>query len=100
LESFRLNPGRSPSWARCIEKFAAVGIVLDRVLLDGGRLVACKGPDGHHNIVLRMGSAWLACMRAHCVVSVDAVAVRVVARTAARLSIYRPEDGAVLAWTL
>jgi hypothetical protein len=47
-----------------------------------------------------MGAAWLALMRAHRVVSIDAVAIRVVAKTAARLSIYRPEAGAVLAWEM
>jgi hypothetical protein len=47
-----------------------------------------------------MGAAFLACLRDHRVIAVDAVAVRVVARTAARLSIYRPEAGVVLAWKL
>jgi len=32
--------------------------------------------------------------------TIDAERISVVTRTAARLSIYRPEDGAVLAWTL
>jgi hypothetical protein len=57
-------------------------------------------PNAPYAHVGRMGAAWVACMRAHCVVSVDPVAIRFVARTAARLSIYRPEAGAALAWTL
>jgi hypothetical protein len=47
-----------------------------------------------------MGGAWLACLRGHCVVQVDPEAIRVVTRTSARLSVYRPEDGSVLAWEL
>jgi hypothetical protein len=48
----------------------------------------------------RMGGAFVACLRAHRVVAVDAEAVRVVSRTASRLSVYRPEGGGVLAWEL
>jgi hypothetical protein len=48
----------------------------------------------------RMGGAFLACLRDHRVVAIDAGAVRVVTRTASRLSVYRPADGAVLAWSL
>jgi hypothetical protein len=33
-------------------------------------------------------------------IQVDPEAIRVVTRTAARLSIYRPEDGAMLAWSI
>ena len=44
--------------------------------------------------------AWLACLRDHRVIAVDAVAICVVARTATRFSIYRPEGGAMLAWKL
>ena len=40
------------------------------------------------------------CLGDHRLIAVDAGAVRVVARTAARLSIYGPETGAVLAWNL
>jgi hypothetical protein len=47
-----------------------------------------------------MGGAFLASLRAHRVIAVDALAIRVVARAAARLSIYRPAAGAVLAWEL
>jgi hypothetical protein len=57
-------------------------------------------PDAPYARVGRMGAAWLACTGAHCVVSVDPVAIRVVARTAARHSIYRPAAGGVLAWNL
>ena len=56
--------------------------------------------DAPYTRVGRMGAAFLACLREHRVIAVDAVAVRVVASTAARLSIYRPEGGAVLAWKL
>jgi hypothetical protein len=50
----------------------------------------------------RMGGAFLASLRAHRVVSVDANAITMVTRTSARLRIYRGEidDGAVLAWSL
>jgi hypothetical protein len=47
-----------------------------------------------------MGGAWMANMRAHQTVAIDRDAIRVVARTAARLSIYRPQAGGVLAWEL
>jgi hypothetical protein len=46
-----------------------------------------------------MGGGFLACLRTHRVIVIDAEAVRVVTRTASRLSIYRPEEGAVLAWS-
>jgi len=48
----------------------------------------------------RLGGGWLACSRSHQVVGVDATGIRLVTRTSARLSIYRPEDGGVLAWEL
>jgi hypothetical protein len=47
-----------------------------------------------------MGGAWLANLSGHQTVAVDRDAVRLVARTAARLSVYRPEAGGVLAWEL
>jgi hypothetical protein len=47
-----------------------------------------------------MGGAFLASLRAHQVIGVDPQRIRVVTRTAARLSVYRPEDGGVLAWEL
>jgi hypothetical protein len=46
----------------------------------------------------RMGGAFLACLRSHQVIGVDAQRIRLVTPTSARLSIYRPEDGGVLAW--
>jgi hypothetical protein len=46
----------------------------------------------------RMCGAFLANASDHRVIAVDAVAIRVVVRTAARLSVYRPDSGAVLAW--
>jgi hypothetical protein len=57
-------------------------------------------PLAPRNRVSRMGAAWLACMRAHCVIALDPVAIRVVVRTAARLSIYRPQAGGALPWEL
>jgi hypothetical protein len=50
----------------------------------------------------RMGGAWVACLRGHRVVDVDATAISLVTRTAARLRIFRgePDQGAVLAWAL
>jgi hypothetical protein len=57
-------------------------------------------PVGPRARLSRMGSAFLACLRAHRVVTIDAEAVRVVSRTASRLSVYRPAAGAVLAWSL
>jgi hypothetical protein len=48
----------------------------------------------------RMGGGWLACLRNHQVIQVDPEAIRLVTRTSARQSIYRPEVGGVLAWTL
>jgi hypothetical protein len=52
------------------------------------------------NRLSRMGGAWLASLHNHRVVQVDPEAIRLVTRTSARLSIYRPEDGGVLAWEL
>jgi hypothetical protein len=44
----------------------------------------------------------LVALRSHHVIEVDAKAITIVARTAARLKVYRgdPGPGAVLAWTL
>jgi len=52
--------------------------------------------------VSRMGGAFLACLRGHCVVGVDATAIHMVTRTSSRMRIYRgePDAAAVLAWTL
>jgi hypothetical protein len=49
-----------------------------------------------------IGGAFVASLRAHRVVAVDAAAIHLVTRTASRLQIYRGEidDGAVLAWEL
>jgi hypothetical protein len=38
-----------------------------------------------------MGGAWLANLNGHQTVAIDRDAIRIVARTAARLSIYRPK---------
>jgi hypothetical protein len=48
----------------------------------------------------RIGGAFVASLRAHQVIGVDAQRIRVVTRTSARMSIYRPDDGAVLARSL
>jgi hypothetical protein len=48
----------------------------------------------------RLGGAFLACSHNHRVTAVDHEAIRLVTRTSARLSIYRPEAGGVLAWQL
>jgi hypothetical protein len=48
----------------------------------------------------RMGGAFLASLRSHQVIAVDTQRIRVVTRAAARLSMYRPEEGAMLAWEL
>jgi hypothetical protein len=45
-----------------------------------------------------MGGAWLANLSGHQTVAVDRDAIRLVARTAARLSVYKPKTGSVLAW--
>jgi hypothetical protein len=49
-----------------------------------------------------MGGAFLASLRAHRVIAVDANAIMMVTRTSARLRVYRSEidPGAVLSWTL
>jgi hypothetical protein len=47
-----------------------------------------------------MGVARLANLRGHQTVAIDRDAIRLVARTAARMSIYRPAAGGVLAWSL
>jgi hypothetical protein len=47
-----------------------------------------------------MGGAWLANLHSNQTVAVDRDAIRLVVRTAARLNIYRPEAGGVLAWEL
>jgi hypothetical protein len=50
----------------------------------------------------RMGAAFLVGLRGHQVISVDHRAIEMVARTSARLRVYRdePDSGAALAWTL
>jgi hypothetical protein len=47
-----------------------------------------------------MGGAWLACLRNHQVIRVDPEAIRLVTRTSARLSVYRPEGGGLLVWEI
>jgi hypothetical protein len=47
-----------------------------------------------------MGGAWLANLSGHQTVAIDRGAIKLVARTAARLSVYRPGPGGVLAWEL
>lgn len=68
----------------------------------GWSLVQLYGldPDAPRARLSRMGGAFLASLRAHQVIDVDSERIRVVTRTSARLSVYRPEDGAVLAWEL
>jgi hypothetical protein len=48
----------------------------------------------------RMGGAFLACLRTHQVICIDPEAIRLVTRTSARLAVYRPEAGGVLAWEI
>jgi hypothetical protein len=48
-------------------------------------------PDAPHARRSCMGGAFLASLRAHQVIGVDPQRIRVVTRTSARLSIYRPE---------
>jgi hypothetical protein len=47
-----------------------------------------------------MGGAWLANLRIHQQVAIDRDAIRLVTRTAARLSVYRSRAGGVLACEL
>jgi hypothetical protein len=47
-----------------------------------------------------MGGAWLANLRGHQTVAIDRDRIKLVARTAAHLSIYRPAAGGVLPWEL
>jgi hypothetical protein len=47
-----------------------------------------------------MGGAFLASLRAHQVIEVDTHLIRVVTRTSARMSVYHPEAGGMLAWEL
>jgi hypothetical protein len=47
-----------------------------------------------------MGGVWLANLRGRQTIAIDRDAVRLVARTAAHLSVYRPAAGGVLAWSL
>jgi hypothetical protein len=67
----------------------------------GWDVVALYGVSAHAPQVRRdlMGGAWLANLSGHQTVAVDRDAIRLVARTAARLSIYKPAAGGVLAWT-
>jgi hypothetical protein len=48
----------------------------------------------------RAGAAFLACAPGRQVVEVDSVAIRVVCRTASRLSVYKPETGGALPWEI
>jgi hypothetical protein len=68
----------------------------------GWTMVQLYGLDAvaPRNRLSRTGGAFLASLRAYQVIEVDAERIRVVTRTSARLSIYRPEDGGVLAWEL
>jgi predicted RNA polymerase sigma factor len=47
-----------------------------------------------------MGEAWMANLRGHQTVAIDRDRIGLVARTAARLSIYRPAVGGVLPWEI
>jgi hypothetical protein len=68
----------------------------------GWSLVQLYGldPDAPRARLSRTGGAFLASLRAHQVIGVDTQRIRVVTRTSARMSVYRPEDGGVLAWEL
>jgi ATP-dependent DNA ligase len=75
---------------------------------DGYRLIVRRDGEDVH-LFIRRGYNWTdrypAIARAAAKLpatsfTIHAVAVRVVDRTAARLSIYRPEAGAVFAWSL
>jgi hypothetical protein len=57
-------------------------------------------PDAPRARLSRMGGAFLACLRTHQVIGVDAQRISVVTRAASRLSIYRPEGGGVLGWEI
>jgi hypothetical protein len=57
-------------------------------------------PDAPRARLSRMGGAWLACLRNHQVIRVDPDAIRLVTRTSARLSVYRPEGGGLLVWEI
>jgi hypothetical protein len=57
-------------------------------------------PDAPRARLSRLGGAFLVGLRAHQVIEVDTQRIRVVTRTSARMSVYRPEAGGVLAWSL
>jgi hypothetical protein len=57
-------------------------------------------PVAPRNRLSRMGGGWLVSLRNRQVIQVDPEAIRLVTRTSARMSIYRPEVGGVLAWEI
>lgn len=59
--------------------------------------VSAEAPQVRRDI---MGGAWLACRPGYQTLAIDHEAIRIVGRTAARLSIYPPAPGGVLAWEL
>lgn len=100
----------APLWGSAIEW---------RELVDGLRAWTCRwhgpataagwtttqlfGLSAHARQVRRemMGGAWLATLHGdRQTTSVDPTAIKITTRTAARLSIYRPAPGGVLAWSL
>jgi hypothetical protein len=95
--------GEHPDWMELIARLRAFeerwGAAADAA---GWSLVELYGldPVAPRARLSRMGGAWLASLRNHQVIQVDREAIRLVTRTSARMSIYRPEDGGVLAWTI
>jgi hypothetical protein len=55
-------------------------------------------PDAPRNRLSRMGVAFLASLPGRQVLGVDTRRIALIARTSAKLSVYRPADGGVLAW--
>jgi hypothetical protein len=97
--------GGTPEW---IELVAALQAFEDRwgaaSRAAGWSLEQLYGvdPDAPYARVGRLGAAFLAGLRGHRVVAVDATVIRLVTRTSSRLSIRRgePDPGVVLAWCL
>jgi len=56
--------------------------------------------DAPRNRLSRMGGAFLASLPGRQVLGVDTRRIALITRTSAKLSVYRPADGGVLAWEL
>jgi hypothetical protein len=95
--------GAQPEWIELVDRLRIFSIRWHSPAAAAGwtnEQVYGLDPIAPRARVGRMGAAWLACPPGREALHVDAKAITMVTRTSARPSVYRPAEGAALAWEL